>query len=334
MQTSTACKIIILGSLLIVLCFFSGTCSAANPQATKKVLVVMSYHQGNTWQDQLREGIEANLHEMEIKYFYLDTKRNPTGGVEKAKEAYTVYRDFMPDAVIAGDDNAQSLFVVPYLKDKVQTPVIFMGVNDDAAKYGYPATNVTGIVEKKHIKESLSFAQLLMPGIKKVTVIFKENLSNQLNIDQMQREQKDYPVTGVKYIALQTLAESIEIVTSPTEEADAFFSLNLTGLLDENGNALETTTAMTRLSQVATKPIIGADSYDVESGALCGVIKLGQEQGRGAAHMVLELFQGRSIGEIPITYNINGQRYLNVTTAKRLGITLPSAAVIGAKLIK
>ena len=37
--------------------------------------------------------------------------------------------------------------------------------NNDADKYGFPAGNVTGIVEVKHVRESLSLAQILMPGL-------------------------------------------------------------------------------------------------------------------------------------------------------------------------
>ena len=34
-------------------------------------------------------------------------------------------------------------------------------VANDAAKYGFPATNVIGVLEKKHFREAISFAQLL-----------------------------------------------------------------------------------------------------------------------------------------------------------------------------
>ena len=41
------------------------------------------------------------------------------------------------DGVIAVNDNAQKMFVFPYLKDLVKTPVMFCGVNADTKKYGY-----------------------------------------------------------------------------------------------------------------------------------------------------------------------------------------------------
>ena len=64
------------------------------------------------------------------------------------------------------------------------------------------------------------------------------------------------------------------------------------------------------------------------------MVKTGREQGETAARMVLDLFGGGKIGEIPITRNSNGRRAINVTTAERLGITLESDAILGSTLVR
>ena len=122
-----------------------------------KVLVVMSYHESMPWVKEIKEGIDSEIEGVcDLKYFYMDTKRNIEGGPQKAKEAYAMYLDFRPDGVIAADDNAQSMFVVPYLKNKVKTPVVFCGVNHEPDTYGYPASNITGVLERDHIGESIA----------------------------------------------------------------------------------------------------------------------------------------------------------------------------------
>ena len=111
--------------VLIVFCV-CGIFSESARAARLKVLIIMSYDQTYTWVTELKEGMEPVLAETcEVKYFYMDTKRNLAGGHRKAKEAYALYQAFQPDGVIAADDNAQSMFVVPYLRDKVKPPVIF-----------------------------------------------------------------------------------------------------------------------------------------------------------------------------------------------------------------
>lgn len=321
-------------SLVLLFIFVPAGAGSAVSSGNQKILVVMSYHQGNDWQDQQREGIENVLKDARITYFYLDTKRNPEGGPARAKEAFALYQKLHPVAVITADDHAQSLFVVPYLKNKVKTPVVFLGVNNDASKYGFPADNVTGVVEVKHVAESLNFAQLIVPCLQKIAVLYKENYSNLLNIQQMQEEQSLYPVEIVRYCPLNSFADLERIVETVSSEVDGFFSQNLAGLLDDKGKPLEAVFSMTNLALLSKKPIIAHTSYDIEAGALCGVIQTGQEQGELAAYMVLELFGGKAIRDIPIVKNNNGQRYINVNTAARLNIRLNSSAVMGSKLVK
>ena len=116
----------------------------------KKVVYVNSYHAGYPWSD----GIEAGLHEVfdgtgvELKIIRLDTKNNSDEAFGQAagQKAKTEIDAYQPDVVITSDDNAQKYLVVPYLKG-TQVPVIFNGVNWDASAYGFPTSNVTGMIE-------------------------------------------------------------------------------------------------------------------------------------------------------------------------------------------
>ena len=91
----------------------------------------------------------------------MDTKVNIKDGPKKAKEAYALFQQIEPDGLITADDNAQRLFVLPYLKGRYTTPVMFCGVNSAAEQYGYPTSNVSGILERGHISESIAFAKQL-----------------------------------------------------------------------------------------------------------------------------------------------------------------------------
>ena len=148
---------------LVLLLVLAGPAAAAG-KARYNVLVVMSYGPDYEFVQKVREGIESVLSDIcRIQHFYMDTKKNLVGGPQKAKAAYALYKKTCPDGVIAADDNAQSMFVVPYLKDKVKTPVMFCGVNEPPEKYGYPAANVSGILERITISQSLAFAKQLIP---------------------------------------------------------------------------------------------------------------------------------------------------------------------------
>jgi hypothetical protein len=79
-----------------------------------------------------------------VTYVYLDALTEPQGVETKAQEAFRQYQAMQPDGVIAVGDDAQSAFVVPYLREKVKTPVMFCGI-PSPEKFDYPAANVSGI---------------------------------------------------------------------------------------------------------------------------------------------------------------------------------------------
>lgn len=323
-----------LAGILLAICFVCQAQASVLDLRDKKILVVMSYHQGNQWQDDERQGVDAALAGAQREYFYLDTKRSEAGGAAKAKEAWAVYQKLQPDAVIAADDFAQSLFVVPYLKDKVKTPVVFLGVNNDAARYGFPASNVTGVIEIKHYRESIAFAQLLVPGVRRVAVLYMDNQTNRENVEEVKRQQATFAAELVRFRPATTFADLEKFVRTATDKVDAFLALNFSGMHDEKGAVMEAAQVMEKLTSLSIKPVIATEYYDVESGALCGVVKTGLEQGDLAAHMVLDIFSGKAIKDIAVTKNKNGLRYINVSTAQRLGVPLRSVAVAGTKLVK
>lgn len=318
---------LVLGLLL----FMPGLCQAA----PYKVLVVMSYDEEYGWEREIREGIETVLGtRAEIRYVYMDTKNHLELGPEMAKEAYRLYTEFQPDGVIAADDNAQSMFVVPYLQDKVKTPVIFCGVNADISLYGYPSTNVSGVTERLHIGESLAFAQQLIPSITKVAYLQKESPSGQASLQQFLKESANYPVESVGFHLPKTLVEAKEIIAQLKNTADALFFETLEGIPDEKGTPVNDRTVIPILSKIFGKPIISNNLYHVEYGSLCAVIKSGQEQGGDAANKLLLAMQGTPMADIPVTGTTKGQPVLNVTVMEELGVKPKPIVLKGVKLIQ
>jgi len=299
----------------------------------KKVLVVMSYHPVMSWQQRIKEGIEQELPTADLKYFHLDTKRNNQNGAAKAREAFQLFQEFKPDGVIATDDNAQELFVVPYLKDKVVTPVIFCGVNDSADKYGYPSKNVTGVLEKKHIREGIHLLQLIDSKIKKLAIIYSDNTSNRMNLAQIKGEQNTYPVQITASVKVSSITEAKKAINDLETKVDAFYVMNLTGIKDASGNSMEGEEAQSQLTAICDIPSFGYSSWQVESGLLCGVVQTGIEQGSMAGKMLKEAWQGKPFNEIKVSQNRNGRRIINVTTAARLKLKLNPRALVGTELV-
>lgn len=325
----------VFASMIVVMLVFFGSFPGPVRAAEFKVLAVMSYERQNPWCEEIREGIDSALGDScETTYFYMDTKVNLKDGEKKAEEAFALFRKLRPDGVITADDNAQWMFVLPYLKDKADTPVMFCGVNAEPEKYGYPASNVSGILERGHIRESIAFAKQLFPSIGSIGFITKDSPSGKALLKQVEKEADTYLAKSAVFRLVKTMKELTEAGKELREQCDAVFADSMEGLPDEKGTPLDNKHILSVLSKVYGKPIIGANQYHVEQGALCAVVKTGQEQGKTAAEMLLKAMRGSPVSEIPVTRNYKGRRVINVTTMDEFGIKPKPIVLLGAKLVR
>jgi ABC-type uncharacterized transport system substrate-binding protein len=303
--------------------------------ASYKIMVVMSYEQENPWCIQIKEGIDSVFAgNSDLKYFYMDTKKNIEGGVQKAKDAYELYKRFRPDGVIAADDNAQSMFILPYLKDKVKTPVMFCAVNEKPEKYGYPASNVSGILERDFIGESIAFAKQLVPSINTVGFLAKDSPSGRAIRNQIEIESDTYLAKFAGLKLVKTMKETFAALEAYKMTTDALFITSTNGILDNDGKPLDNEQVTRAVAHYYKKPLIGANDFHVRYGVLCAVVKSGDAQGRMSAKMLLKAIKGTPIKHIPVTVNKYGKRMLNVTAMKELGVRPKRRVLVGTQLVK
>jgi ABC-type uncharacterized transport system substrate-binding protein len=131
-----------------------------------KVLLVHSYHPGYEWVASLSFGVKKALSGSgaQLETFYMDTKRNTDEEwkVAMGKKALDIVQDWKPDVVITADDNAQAYFG-KHLAGMRSPSVVFCGVNRPVETYNYPKPNVTGVIEKPHLLETIDFFTRLVP---------------------------------------------------------------------------------------------------------------------------------------------------------------------------
>ncbi|MDD2899757.1 MAG: ABC transporter substrate binding protein [Desulfuromonadaceae bacterium] len=320
-------------SMLILL---TSLCSPVVASATPfKVLVVMSYEENNPWCQEIKEGIDSVLgKKSDITYFYMDTKSNFKGGADKAAAANELYRRLAPHGVITADDDAQAMYVLPYLKDRTDVPVMFCGVNADAKQYGFPTKNISGVLERAHVSESIAFLKQLLPSVKKIGFIVNNVPAGKALQRQVEAEKGKYLAAVSSFNLVSTSAELRKMAATLNKSTDAVYVDSLEGITDDQHRPMTNKEIFQVFREVYRKPIIGANSYHVEQGALCAVVKTGQEQGEIAANQLLQAMNGKPVSEIKIAQNNSGRRLINVDTMDTLGITPRPIVMIGATLVK
>jgi ABC-type uncharacterized transport system substrate-binding protein len=300
-----------------------------------KVLVVMSYEADNPWVDEIRTGVDAVLGPVsEIVYFHLNTKVDPDGGPQRAQAAYDLYQRLQPQGVIAADDDAQAMFVVPFLKDQVDTPVMFNGVNAAAANYGYPAANVSGVLERAHVRESLAFIKQLLPAVQRACFITNDVPAGLALRTQVAEEQATYPTKVVAFHLVKRAAEIAALGDTLRADCDTLFIDSLEGILDADARPMNNAQVVALLGRTYPGPILGGNRYQVEQGAWAAVVKSGREQGETAAEMLLQAMRGTPVAELPVTRNSRGQRVINVTAIEAHAIPLRPTVLRGAALVR
>lgn len=329
-------KMLCFGAVLISCFLFNPTISrAADAPSRFKVLVIMSYHEEMPWEREIRDGIEQELAgKADTRYFYLNIKNNPAGGAEKAEQAYRYFMQFQPDGVIAADDDAQRLFVVPYLRDASPLPVVFCGVNADPASYGYPATNVTGIIERAHFRESIVFLQQLLPQAKSIGFIVTDNYTGRGYREQIYEELAGYPVKSASVSLVSTLDGALRAASRMKSNYDAIFLIALEGLTTEGGRSLAEKESFRLIASHFGKPVVGINRFNVRYDMLCAVAKTGQEQGGTAARMLMNTLGGTPICRIPVSRNVSGKRVLNITIMNKFGIRPRPVLLVGTELVR
>lgn len=322
-------------SFIASVCMFCLLASGSASAAEFKVLVVMSYEEDNPWVKEIREGIDGVLGaSSEITYFHMNTKANREGGPAKGEEAFALFKSLQPHGVITADDDAVSMFILPFLKNKTSTPVIFNGVNAAAEKYGFPNAHVSGVLERAHVRESLAFIKQIVPSVRKACFMTADVPPGRALRIQVEAEKASYPATVSDFHLVRDNQQIEALGKVLNTNCDVLFVDSLEGILDKNGKPQTYKDVFPLVQRVFNKPILGGNRYQVEQGAWAAVVKTGQEQGDLSAEMLLQAMRGKAMAGIPVVQNSRGQRVINVTALERRGIVPQPTVLRGAALVR
>ena len=295
--------------------------------AGKKVLFVNSYHAGYEWSDGIEAGLNSVLKDtgVVVKFVRLDTKRNPAEDFcMKAGTAAKAEIDaFAPDVVIAADDNAQKCLVVPYLKN-TRVPVVFCGVNWDASMYGFPASNVTGMIEVElpaqlveHLKtyakgSKLAYLTIDSETERKVAQIYNERFfEGQMKVYWV----KTYDEFKATFVKAQT-------------EVDILFLGNNAG--SDRWDEQEAEAFVRQNAKIPT----GTINSWMAPYSLITLAKKPEEQGEWSAQTALRILDGTPPAQIPFGVNKKGNLMLHLGLAEQLKVVFSPSLLKNAEIYK
>lgn len=309
--------------------------------ARQQVLLVHSYHKEYPWSRQVTKGVEQALKGtgVSIATFYMDAKRqsSPAQLAEKAQEALKLIEKTQPLVVIASDDAAQEYLVAPHLKGRDRPQVVFCGVNAPVEKYGYPAPNVSGVREHMHVREALALLKQIDPNIKTASFITDASETSGYVVEDMRddlRQGGPFALQLKSVDMVSTVQQWQKMVQRNQSRTNALMLALYHTLKDERTGQVATPEEVMAWTRTAAKvPTMGLVDFAADHGVLCGVLESGHEQGYLAGGMAREVLKGVPVGNLPVRVNKRGLVFINLQTAKRLGIAVPYPLIEAAGIL-
>jgi ABC-type uncharacterized transport system substrate-binding protein len=317
---------------LVVLIFLSPSL------ASGRVLVVHSYHAEFEWVHDINAALEDQLTSASVPYriFYMDTKRKPDNAnkIEAARQARHLIEKYSPAVVIAVDDNVQK-FVVQSYTGKSPIQFVFAGVNADLQEYGYPAGNVTGILERTYPDQVLKLLKMIKPSVSHVGWVSDDSATANLVLRRVRRMaesgQLPMPITG--YLQPGTFEQWKTAIhqcdTDPNIDA-LLIPLYHTVKSQTGSQSVLAADVMRWTVNNTRKPIVGLWPFSAHDGAVCAVVVDPREHGKVAALMAKQILAGHKAGGFPIVENNDGFVIINMAAATKLGIEVPFEVMLSA----
>lgn len=285
-----------------------------------RILFIDSYHAGYEWSDGLTAGVKQVLaeHNVELRIHRMDTKRNNSEAFKQqaALKAKGIIDEFKPDVVIAADDNASKYLIVPYYRGG-NLPFVFAGVNWDASVYGFPASNVTGMVEVSAVREMIDIVQSISGG---------ERIGS-LGADTttMRKEvQKTKEILGIEFdevVYIKTFDQWKREFLAMQDKVDILYLYNNAGIDGwNNDQAVAFVRENTRIPSASVQAWMAP--Y-----VLVTHTKDPVEQGEYAAQTAMRILHGTSPSTIPLTTNRRGRTIINNALANQLNLEIPASII-------
>lgn len=302
----------IVSILLTVISFILFSCLSAfsdtgNEKSgdKKNILYINSYHNGYQWSDEILNGIRSGLmnsdYKIDLQIEYMDAKKFYVQPV--VDNLLTLYKEKFNkekfDAVLVSDDDAFN-FALEYRDQLFKgVPIIFCGINDldlNDVHHG----NLTGVVENFDLAGTIRIALNLHPRKTRMVVIGDNSTAGKAikqQIEELVPAFRDR--IKVDYWTQLDLEEVQNRVERLSHDTFLFFIPYYQVI----GNKFYTAEEMIHAIYLhSTVPIYTAWGFLLGNGAVGGSLLSGYEHGQEAAKMALEILDGKSPDDIPISY--------------------------------
>ena len=240
--------------------------------------------------------------------FYIENLNSTLFGEEGAREAESSvvqqYQNYKLDAIVAMGPEAIKFLSRVSGSFQPGVPIVFCGSTKEQAGDPKLDGRFTGSWMRLESARTLDAAMRLLPQTRHVVVVGGTSEFDR-GVEAMAKASLDsYPVpldfTYLTDIEMSSLLDRLRHLPARTVVLYLSFFRDAAG-----AQFLNATTALPLVSEAANAPVFGISDVYLGHGAVGGYVVSFAEQGRIAARMVTEIFDGRKVRDIPIASGPN-----------------------------
>jgi signal transduction histidine kinase len=264
----------------------------------KNVLFLNSYHAGYEWSDEVYEAIHSVLDGEEFNLFaeYLDSQRHDGKEYTDSLEKLLRYKygNSRIDAIIASDHYAVKLALAMRGTFHRGVPLVYLGIDRFIWEHREEYNPIYGLEEEDGgVFGTLDLIFSIHRNVKLIYLVADgdtESTPVMLNyVREVERSGKSG--ASFKYLVGMSMEEVDSIVKAASPDSVVVW---LHFLKDKNGRLMSVTESQKWLARISPVPVYCPYGFQPGSGIMGGHIISGLAQGRRAAEIVLQIFEGRA----------------------------------------
>ncbi|OQA87403.1 MAG: Virulence sensor protein BvgS precursor [Lentisphaerae bacterium ADurb.Bin242] len=280
---------------------------AAKSHASKKILLIVSYHLGQPWTadltNEISEGIRKYPEPCIMDLLALDSWRmaNASASREQFKPYLEKIRGGFYDLIIAADDDAVDLVLENYASKPENVPFIFCGYENYSHALRAKYKNMTGVTQEYDLESTIRVGLRLMPDTKEIVLLTDSSPRGERQeaaIREKLLKNQEFPV---KFSFISNKDTSLPQIRSKLKDlpADSFLVLLPRLHVYKEGYGSMTALALD-LKEYAPCPFFSLTSQTLGYGSLGGYMTRGSTHGRETMRQVAAVFRNGSADRVPV----------------------------------
>jgi putative ABC transport system substrate-binding protein len=279
--------------------------------------------------DSVRKGVKDVLAEKglvagkNLKWEYESAQGNPSTAAQIAQK----FAGESPDVIVAiATPSAQTAAAAAH-----NIPVVFSAVTDPVGArlvktLKHPGHNITGTTDMLPVKKHLELIKQLVPNAKTIGTIYNPGEANSVTLVNMVKQIA--PALGLKVVTSVATrsSEVLGAARSLVGKVDAIY-------LPTDNTVISAAEAVIQVGKRNQLPVIAADTDTVKRGAVAALGFNYYDVGRQTGEMVYKILTGTKPGNIDVEGVHKVSLYLNIASAKAMGVTLTPAMLHEAKVV-